>query len=668
MGAVRAESRGIGMKLGFLTLRKKLIAAFLFCLLVPTSIIGVFSYLAAGDQIRSELLNSAQAGTNAADMAVTQTLSVKMKDIEYYATVFSPDMTMEPEDSGILNVLDTYLNTHGDVLNMYLATPDGRIAPGRPLTSSNYDPRERPWYKLAMSNPGQTVMTPVELNSQQVPVVFISRTLPDGSGVVGLSLDLSALQAMTNMKIGQEGYVLILDNTHKVVVHPTLASADQPEGAWVDQLFGASEGLFSYTDADSSREMSFTTNELSGWKIAGSLDTAEIQAAVRPLLNFIVIVMVVSALLVGVAAVIIVRSLLRPLHRLGRSAESISQGDLASQVRIDSRDEVGVLASHFQTMVDNLRGMVGGIQDMTVNLSSSAQQLAAGAQQTTSAIEHVTVAMQDVASGTEQQAMRVQEGQDSMQVIAGKSHAMTELIIQMSELSEQAIVASDQGSEHIGTSIMHIDGIQAIVEELDSVINTLNERSGHIGSIITLISEIAKQTNLLALNASIEAARAGEQGKGFAVVATEVGKLAANSSASAQQIRDQISSIQESVNQAHQSMDTVKARVQEGIASIDLSGRSFSRIRRNVAKTAEQLDTITRSSEEVTAGANRAAEAMADISRLAQEAAANTETVSAAAQQQLASMEEIGSSAADLTHLAEQLRTQVEKFRIDSNE
>ncbi|MBJ8192332.1 methyl-accepting chemotaxis protein, partial [Bacillus cereus] len=106
------------------------------------------------------------------------------------------------------------------------------------------------------------------------------------------------------------------------------------------------------------------------------------------------------------------------------------------------------------------------------------------------------------------------------------------------------------GSEHIGNSVVSIDGIRTTVEELDTIISALSDRSGRIGTIVTVITEIASQTNLLALNASIEAARAGEHGKGFAVVATEVRKLAENSAYSAQQIREQIQGIQSGVSEA----------------------------------------------------------------------------------------------------------------------
>lgn len=91
--------------------------------------------------------------------------------------------------------------------------------------------------------------------------------------------------------------------------------------------------------------------------------------------------------------------------------------------------------------------------------------------------------------------------------------AMTETMAEMTTYSAQAIQASDAGSEHIGNSVVSIDGIRTTVEELDTIIGALNDRSGRIGTIVTVITEIASQTNLLALNASIEAARAGSMAK-----------------------------------------------------------------------------------------------------------------------------------------------------------
>ncbi|OBA02888.1 chemotaxis protein [Paenibacillus polymyxa] len=651
-------------RLKTLTLRKKLTAAFLLVMLVPSIIVGSFSYQAAYNQTDRQLLDSATSSVTAADRAVTQTIQAKIADLEYYSTTLTASDNSAEADDAILKRLQVYLKMHAEAVDMFVGTPEGKLIIGKAVGSTN-DPRERPWYKQAMEKPGQTVISPVGLNTAKVPVVYISRTLPDNSGVLGLSLNLNNLKEITKLKIGQNGYIVIFDSTKRIVTHPTEVSGSTEMGEKISQLFTSKEGSFDYNAAGVAKHLIFKTNALTGWKIAGTMDKTETRASAQPILLTTIVVLIISAIVIGVLAMWLINSILKPIHRLRNSMDAISQGNLSINVATNSKDEIGQLSRYFQQMVDNLRNMIREIQAMTGNLSASSQELAAGAEQTTRAIEHVTIAIQDVAAGSERQLDSAKDNQERVSGMSADITAMTETMAEMTTYSAQAIQASDAGSEHIGNSVVSIDGIRTTVEELDTIISALSDRSGRIGTIVTVITEIASQTNLLALNASIEAARAGEHGKGFAVVATEVRKLAENSAYSAQQIREQIQGIQSGVSEALIAMESAKERVTEGINSIDLSGRSFSRIRRAVVKSAKQLDNVAASTAGVANGTSAVVSSMEEITRIAEEAASHTETVSAAAEEQLASMEEIGSSAADLTRLAEQLQDLLTQFQLD---
>lgn len=103
-------------------------------------------------------------------------------------------------------------------------------------------------------------------------------------------------------------------------------------------------------------------------------------------------------------------------------------------------------------------------------------------------------------------------------------------------------------TEQFKESVQNIDrSIQDVVSGMESLFRMLTEMNEMTSSVegdvngaadvVNKISSNASLSNILALNASIEAARSGEAGRGFAVVASEMGKLAKDSSGSADEIK-----------------------------------------------------------------------------------------------------------------------------------
>ncbi|MCL6601967.1 MAG: methyl-accepting chemotaxis protein [Paenibacillus sp.] len=654
-----------------LTIRRKLILTYLLVLLVPSLIIGALTYRSASTEMEDQLLNSATESVVAVNEIINANISTKINDINYFAAQLSSDSVnseVNGETSAVVSTrLKEYAALHPDVLDIYVGTGRGKsIHASEEKLPDGYDPRKDNSYVNAIKHGKGIVISPAFKTINNEIAIAISAVLEGGNGVIALNLNLKELADLTNIKVGKEGYIFIVDSSKKFVVHPTETIGQESALDFVKKMFEGETGSFDYTFKETNKKMTYMTNELTGWRIAGTISKDEITSATKDIRFTAIVVISISVLLALVLIYFNVRSILAPLLRLRKATEVISQGDLSENIGSFRRDEIGMLAENFGIMVTNLREMITSVQEMTDNVSSSAEELMAGAEQTTKAIEHVTIAIQEVAAGSEQQVKSVQKGMESTAATTSEVANISEYMVQVSDMMGKTSQSAAEGNDSVISVVDKINSIQTTVEELGSVIDKLNDRTGQIVGIVGVITGIARQTNLLALNASIEAARAGEQGRGFAVVASEVRKLAEESEKSARLISDQISSIYGEMKLAAETMEQAKERVTEGITAVDTTGRSFSRIRRAVKGAAEKIEAMNEAVRTLSIEAGSMEQAIVDIKGISEEAAGNTETISAAAQEQLASVEEIASSSADLSHLAEELQKLVGRFKLQA--
>lgn len=261
-----------------------------------------------------------------------------------------------------------------------------------------------------------------------------------------------------------------------------------------------------------------------------------------------------------------------------------------------------------QTISHEYKGALNTLKE-AVNMSI--QKLTQVVDQVMTAAKIVHSSADEVSKGAMDLSQRVQEQAASLEETSATMEQMNSAVQNNTENAQQAAkVAHDvQGKATEGAEVMN--------QTIDAIMD-IQESSGKIAEIVSLIDGIAFQTNLLALNAAVEAARAGEHGRGFAVVAGEVRSLAQKSADAAKEISGLIS---ESVS-----------RVEQGTKLASASGEVLNGITTAIQDVTAMIEQIAQASVEQAEGVSQVHKAIADIDQVTQQNAALVEQTSASSE------------------------------------
>ncbi|MHA6484699.1 methyl-accepting chemotaxis protein [Paenibacillus sp. strain BS8-2] len=392
--------------------------------------------------------------------------------------------------------------------------------------------------------------------------------------------------------------------------------------------------------------------------IESDLDSAQ-------LITFVSII-VVTVLLI-VMLILMTRSMTSTIRSVLNKTNKVSQGDLtASRAVKYGKDELGSILYSVDDMIDRMNSLITGVVKNAADVKASSSRLSIAASESAAASEHVAAQIAEVTTNSEVQARSAEETSRAIEEMTTGISRIAENTATMADHSSAMMTEAGEGQEALQRLEDRMRGLVDVIHRLSGIIETLEKRSGQIGSIAENITTFSNQTNILSLNASIEAARAGEHGKGFAVVAGEIRKLAASSLASAEGINELVSETRGEIANASDAMRQTIVEMEDGSRRVAELNHRLHTISASIDKMTEQLQESSAITEQMSASSE---EVSASTEQSAASAGVNlekTENVAAATEEQLALTENIADASRTLGTIVDQLGAAVGQFKVKS--
>lgn len=380
---------------------------------------------------------------------------------------------------------------------------------------------------------------------------------------------------------------------------------------------------------------------------------------------FNIIVMAIMLFIVlGLLLLKISKGITKPLNELVDVSEKIADGELSNDININTEDEIGVLASAFKDMSENLKNTISTIKSGTQNVTSMSSELSTNSGDMKNAADGVAKAIQEVAEGATEQSNDLVNISDIVSKLAKELDGMHESLLKVNDSSSFTETKTKEGQEKINALLKSINEVKKLFDVVVNKIQTLDSSVSKVGEITQAIDEISEQTNLLALNAAVEAARAGEAGKGFSVVAEEVGKLAEQSKGSTEEINKLIGNITVETKNVIMTSSNVKKAFSDQSDIIENTKKSYEDMMSAIKNTSPLIKNSYSSVEKVLKSKDDILNKVDSLTAVSEETSATSEEISASSEELYASSENVSSFADKLNKVAKGLDDSVNKFKL----
>src|SRR5712692_3925377 len=323
------------------------------------------------------------------------------------------------------------------------------------------------------------------------------------------------------------------------------------------------------------------------------------------------------------------------VEKLVSEVSGVGEGDLRIQAEVTA-DALGVLADSFNYMVEELGSLIVRVKMVAHEVENSTALIL---DRMTQLVENGDIQIRQIAES----AVEIEHMADSSRRVAGRAEVLY-------KIARETRLHAQSGRESMHLAIEGMGRIHENVQATAGKVQFLGERSREIDEIVAAISNIAHQTNRLALDAAIQAAMAGENGKGFGAVAADIRRLAERAKEETSTVTRIVRSIREDIGAVAVAMQDTEHETSVGAKLTQEAGATLGSIFAAIDHEAEEIENISLMTTQQLQSSGAIVQIMQGVSDTTEQSSTSTRDASQ-------NMER-------LARLVEQLRASVEAFKL----
>jgi methyl-accepting chemotaxis protein len=642
----------------------------IFCLMIT---IGTGSYLQSRTIIKEDLKALSSSTLN----GVMGSIERYLKNYESIIKIVAHNGNIKsaishPEyEPWIVDLFKSAINSGDDMKCVYVVLEDKRVISYPQLDlKDDTDPRLRPWYqqakqdnKLIWTNPYRDKNTNELVISLAIPIYD---EVDSFIGVLSIDINLDDfVKYINNQELGENSYCFILDRNNKYISHPNhdLIAKKMSNSTLIDVVEEGKRDTETIIDGEK-HYLSQKRIENLGWIVVTDLSSKDVLSRAHTILHTTALVGGIALLFTVIGTYIFSNYFKGAIYKILDGMRGLKNGELRTEVIINSNDEFKDLSDHFNETIYNLSILIKNIQDTSDNGTGLSENLTAISQECTAISETITDRIVEISEESTKQVDRSKTGSNMMKELAILLNDLSQQFSKIISFSKQVQISNKEGISTIEELKVKNNKTTNSITRVNTIVNDLEEKSRDVEVILETIFSIAEETNLLALNASIEASRAGEHGRGFSVVAESIKHLAEQSAQAVKNISSILKDIQGASNKIVMSMEEANIVVQQQSDTVEKVNDSFITIDNNIQKLPNITDEISQMIEKMEYSKETTLTMIEEVTNTFENSATSLEEIRTSIYSQNEVINEVASIAIQLNEKSSELNSRLKKFHI----